>query len=69
MRRKAQSLRDPYAMFTGEAQNAQAKRTLRPNELKALHTLGLDEKATAATVKSKYKTLVKRLHPDANGGS
>lgn len=69
MRRKAQSLRDPYAMFSGEAQNAQAKRKLRPNELKALHTLGLDEKATPETVKSKYKTLVKRLHPDANGGS
>ena len=25
--------------------------------------------ATPETVKAKYKTLVKRLHPDANGGS
>ena len=37
--------------------------------MKALHTLGLDETATPATAKSQYKTLVKRLHPDANGGS
>ena len=44
-------------------------RAVRNAELKALHTLGLDETATAEQVKSQYKTLVKRLHPDANGGS
>ena len=39
------------------------------NEIKALQTLGLDERATPDAVKTQYKTLVKRLHPDANGGS
>jgi DnaJ-class molecular chaperone len=35
---------------------------------KALATLGLDDTADAPTVKARYKELVKRLHPDANGG-
>ena len=35
---------------------------------KALETLGLDETANRATIKARYKELVKRLHPDANGG-
>ncbi|HEX4768790.1 MAG TPA: J domain-containing protein [Lichenihabitans sp.] len=39
-----------------------------PAATKALHALGLDDKADAAAVKSRYKQLVKRLHPDANGG-
>jgi curved DNA-binding protein CbpA len=36
--------------------------------LKSLGDLGLDETADAAAVKARYKDLVKRLHPDANGG-
>jgi curved DNA-binding protein CbpA len=36
--------------------------------LRALDQLGLDETAGAPTVKARYKDLVKRLHPDANGG-
>jgi DnaJ-domain-containing protein 1 len=36
--------------------------------LKALEQLGLDDTADAAAVKTRYKDLVKRLHPDANGG-
>lgn len=36
--------------------------------LKALETLHLDEQATAETIRAKYKSWVKRLHPDANGG-
>lgn len=36
--------------------------------LRALDALGLDETADAAAVKARYKDLVKRLHPDANGG-
>jgi DnaJ-class molecular chaperone len=34
-----------------------------------LNALSLPEDATPAEVKSKYKSLVKRLHPDANNGS
>lgn len=35
---------------------------------KSLDTLGLDENADSAAIKARYKELVKRLHPDANGG-
>ena len=31
-------------------------------------TLELDGKATQAKIKARYKDLVKRHHPDANGG-
>lgn len=34
----------------------------------ALTTLGLDESADTAEIKSRYKELVKRYHPDSNGG-
>ena len=36
--------------------------------LKALLTLDLDANATEASIKARYKELVKRHHPDANGG-
>ena len=36
--------------------------------LRSLSTLGLDMPATAAEIKARYKLLVKRHHPDANGG-
>ncbi len=35
---------------------------------KALDTLGLDDTADSAAIKARYKELVKRFHPDANGG-
>lgn len=35
---------------------------------KALSVLALEESADRETVKARYKELVKRLHPDANGG-
>jgi len=37
-------------------------------EQKALAILDLDAPATLAHIKARYKELVKRLHPDANGG-
>ena len=36
--------------------------------LKALTTLELDARADVRTIKARYKELVKRHHPDANGG-
>jgi hypothetical protein len=36
--------------------------------MKALATLQLNASATEQTIKSRYKELVKRHHPDANGG-
>jgi hypothetical protein len=43
-------------------------RRLKLLERRALETLDLPETAAPAEIKSRYKTLVKRLHPDANGG-
>ena len=44
------------------------QRIVRNVERKALETLGLEAGATAAQVKSRFKELAKRHHPDANGG-
>ncbi|HTV67189.1 MAG TPA: J domain-containing protein [Rhizobiaceae bacterium] len=60
-------LRDPYNLFGGRAQPPK-ERKAKPLEAKALETLGLDVKATGAEIKARYKELVKRHHPDANGG-
>ena len=64
-------LKDSHGLFGKDKKSPREKsgRALRNTELKALHTLGLDETATPEQVKSQYKTLVKRLHPDANNGS
>ena len=66
---------DPLGMFRArpDARPARAKREpVKPRvgvaAIKALDQLGLDESAGASTVKARYKDLVKRLHPDANGG-
>lgn len=66
-------LHDPLGLFgQGRAEVGRARDELRPRPsgpaLKALDTLGLDEGADAAAVKARYKSLVKRFHPDANGG-
>ena len=51
------------------ARRERPQRPVRQSDIKALHSLGLDDTATPEEVKTQYKTLVKRLHPDANGGS
>jgi len=43
-------------------------RMVRNAERKALDTLGVDLSATRAEIKARFKMLVKRHHPDANGG-
>ena len=43
-------------------------RVIRNAERKALDSLGLEPDATAVEVKVRFKSLVKRHHPDANGG-
>ena len=70
-RRQAKFIQDPLQILMKEKIKTNAKhgRTLRRNELDALGALGLPEDARPEEVKSKYKTLVKRLHPDANQGS
>ncbi len=44
------------------------RRRLKIVERKALEALDLPETANGQEIKARYKTLVKRLHPDANGG-
>ena len=39
-----------------------------PVTMRALQALGLDDAAAAEAIKTRYKELVKRHHPDANGG-
>jgi curved DNA-binding protein CbpA len=44
------------------------RRTVRNAERKALHALGLEEGVSSPDIKARFKELVKRHHPDANGG-
>ena len=64
---------DPFGLFSEglkaeQQQRAEAARPVRNAERKALDTLGLDGSATPVQVKARFKELVKRHHPDANGG-
>ena len=61
---------DPLGMFRarGTASQAAKKPRFGIAGQKALATLGLDDTADAEKIKARYKELVKRLHPDANGG-
>jgi hypothetical protein len=64
---------DPFGLFgeglkAEQKARAEAARPLRNAERKALDTLGLEVGATKIQVKMKFKELVKRHHPDANGG-
>lgn len=61
------NVRDPFNMF-GSDNAAPRPRKAKPLEAKALETLGLTAKATGTEIKARYKELVKRHHPDANGG-
>ena len=68
---------DPFGMFHGFAAGAQQakfdrgtseSRVVRNAQRKALDSLGLEAQASKQEVKSRFKELVKRHHPDANGG-
>jgi len=64
---------DPFGLFSEglkaeQQQRAEAARPVRNAERKALDTLGLEPGASKVQVKSRFKQLVKRHHPDANGG-
>ncbi len=43
-------------------------RTIRNAERKAFNTLGLEISVSRAEIKAKFHDLVKRHHPDSNGG-
>ncbi len=63
--------KDPFRFF-GDGFSARGpepeRRKVHNMEARSLKTLGLDVTATSAEVKARYKLLVKRHHPDANGG-
>jgi hypothetical protein len=52
----------------GEPRKAEPRRPLKALERKALEALHLPETAGKPEIKAKFKELVKRHHPDANGG-
>jgi hypothetical protein len=67
-------INDPHRMFNEHAESGHGRsqpdiRPVRNAEAKALDTLGLEPGASPEEIKAQYKTLVKRFHPDANGGS
>jgi hypothetical protein len=62
---------DPFGLFGEKARAAKAKadeRRLGRLEKRALDELDLDTDADPATVRARYAELVKRFHPDSNGG-
>jgi hypothetical protein len=62
---------DPHEILEGseDASPAQPRRrSLRTLERRALDALHLTETASKADIKTRFKELVKRHHPDANGG-
>ncbi|HZS63754.1 MAG TPA: J domain-containing protein [Xanthobacteraceae bacterium] len=67
---------DPFDIFQGQGMRwgnegerpRTEERMVRNAERKALHALGLENGATKADIKTRFKALVKRHHPDANGG-
>jgi hypothetical protein len=62
---EARTMRRKGARRTSDAEQGPRYNALA---LKALHTLDLDANATQTSIKARYKDLVKRHHPDANGG-
>jgi hypothetical protein len=68
---------DPFGMFRdlggapasdGEHLRRRETRVIRNAERKALDVLGLEADANTHDIKVRFKVLVKRHHPDANGG-
>ena len=60
---------DSHAVFEGDAQTVRRpERHLTRLQVMAFDTLQLAHNATLIEIKARYKELVKRFHPDANGG-
>ncbi len=60
---------DPFGLFGGRAESGGAAPERPPSKTgRALEVLDLRAPVTAHQVKARYIELVKRFHPDANGG-
>ena len=64
------SVDDPFDVFEGTAPGARPaeRRTVLAAHRHAFETLDLEETAERAEIRAKFKALVKRHHPDVNGG-
>ena len=69
---RGQGYADPFNMFGGGGASAQPQaaptRRLGKLERNALADLDLDEDADGPKIRARYTELVRRCHPDANGG-
>ncbi|MBX3509630.1 MAG: J domain-containing protein [Hyphomonadaceae bacterium] len=62
---------DPFSLFgSGDPATARApqRRRLTRMQAKAFEDLSLEEGATGDAIRARYAELVKRWHPDSNGG-
>ena len=64
---------DSFGVFGGgfrrqDSETASTTRPLKNLERRSLAALDLDGSETGTEIKARYKSLVKLLHPDANGG-
>lgn len=63
------TIRDPFGFFgRAERPGKSGRPYVAPTEERALRVLDLKFPITVKDVKARYKTLVKRHHPDVNGG-
>ncbi len=69
---KGEGYKDPFNLFGGGGSSATQPqpegRRIGKIERNALADLDLDENADAAAIRARYTDLVRRTHPDANGG-
>lgn len=68
MGREAFHFGDPHDIFTTPRKAPAQKRWPGADDARALGTFGLDDSASGADVKKIYKAMVRKYHPDSNGG-
>ncbi len=66
--RPAFSFGDAHDLFNTDRRPAAPRRWAATGDAAALSALGLTDAATATDVRRAYKRLVRRYHPDSNGG-
>lgn len=62
-------IEDDFAIFEEAVTPPRPRRRLTKAQLDALAIMGLEQSAALCEIKARYKELVKRFHPDANGGN